>query len=184
MTRQTKRSSRRGLWTTTTTIVGVARKTTTTCCCFSNLFFCFSFEETQKSLRIQKRQSVDFCVNKMCFDRWQLGVVVAFFLCFFIVHGHVFHQISLRSPSRFSVRCKRCCSTSLYILLCGEKELRRYLSFVFINNIENNNNNNKAFFIPTRIKARRDNNFVLKHATDARRRKFSNDDGYVERARE
>ena len=99
--------------------------------------------------------------------------------------GNVFHQISLRSPSHFSVRCKRCCSTSLYILLCGEKELRRYLSFVFINNIENNNNNNnKAFFIPALIKARRDNNFVLKHATDARRRKFSNDDGYVERARE
>lgn len=71
-----------------------------------------------------------------------------------------------------------------HYIFCGEKELGK-ISFFFINNIENNNNNNnKAFFIPTLIKARRDNNFVLKHATDARRRKFSNDDGYVERARE
>ena len=69
-----------------------------------------------------------------------------------------------------------------HYIFCGEKELGK-ISFFFINNIENNNNN-KAFFIPTLIKARRDNNFVLKHATDARRRKFSNDDGYVERARE
>ena len=70
-----------------------------------------------------------------------------------------------------------------HYIFCCEKELGK-ISFFFINNIENNNNNNKAFFIPTLIKARRDNNFVLKHATDARRRKFSNDDGYVERARE
>ena len=101
------------------------------------------------------------------------------FFVFFYCAWEVF-QPNLSSFSvSFQCAVQKVFHLTIYFAVLGK------ISFFVINNIENNNNNNnKAFFIPALIKARRDNNFVLKHATDARRRKFSNDDGYVERARE
>ena len=121
-------------------------------------------------MRIQKRSI--FCDTKC-----QLGVVVAVFGGFLLCMGG-FPTKSLFVLRLISVRGAK--GVPPHYIFCGFGKI----SFFVINNIENHNNNNKAFFIPALLTARRDNNFVLKHATDARRRKFSNDDGYVERARE
>ena len=112
-----------------------------------NVFVC-----NAKSMFTMK--NMFFCVNKMCFDD---NLVSSWpFLCVFLLCMGTFSTKSLFVLRLISVCGAKGVVPPHYIFcVC---ELRK-ISFFFINNIENNNNNNKAFFIPTLIKARRDNFF-------------------------
>ena len=108
-----------------------------------------------------KKGSIDFCV-----------VVVVAFSCVFFFVPLLWEPPNLTSFSvSFIVRCT------------GEGVL--HLTYIFLLLLLQQQRQEQQHFLHSYANksASRQKNFVLKHATDARRRKFSNDDD-VERARE
>ena len=138
----------------------------------SNAFLGLGWAKILKQSRKRSRQFLQDLSEQRC--TFCVVVVVAFFFFFFFVLLFLFiwEPPNLTSFSvSFIVRCT------------GEGVL--HLTYIFLLLLLQQQRQEQQHFLHSYANksASRQNNFVLKHATDARRRKFSNDDD-VERARE
>ena len=123
-----------------------------------------------------KKGSVDFCV-----------VVVVAFSCFFFFCSFVPFYLGTTKSHFFlrlihrEVHRRGGAPPHIYfVFVCGAERKDIFLLLL----LQQQHQEQQHFLHSYANKsASRQNNFVLKHATDARRRKFSNDDD-VERARE